>query len=245
MRIKPTEQVYEHYTPEDFKVWGTLFNRQMEALEPLVCSEYLDALKTVQFTPEKIPDFIEVSKILNEKTGWGLTVVPNIVPAKEFFESLAIKKFTATCWIRTMEQLEYIEEPDMFHDVFAHVPLLSNQSYVDFFAGFSQMALDFHEDPIALELLGRVYWFTIEFGLMRDRDKLKIYGAGIISSHGETYHCLSNKTEKIDFDVATMINTPYRNDIMQDKYFVVESFDQLYASLPEIRKLLEEKMDGR
>jgi len=237
--IRPTTQIYSNYTSEDFHVWKTLFDRQMEILLPIVSKNYLDALEIVNFRNDKIPDFKEVNSTLSNITGWSLHVVPNISPQKEFFEYLAQKKFTATCWLRSFGQLDYIEEPDMFHDVFAHVPLLSNSSYCNFFKGISEIALKHIDDPRAIELLGRIYWFTIEFGLIRENDILKIYGAGIISSNGETKHCLSDASKKIDFDVKRMLSTDFRTDILQDKYFVIDSFDQLYNALPEIKEELE------
>ena len=239
-----TEQIYSNYTTEDFAVWKTLYNRQMEILQPSVSSSYLDALHKVNFRANHIPDFREVDGILNPATGWGMQVVPNICPQKEFFQFLSAKKFTATCWLRTMAQLDYLEEPDMFHDVFGHVPLLSNAAYCEFFRGLSNIALQFIDNPTAIDLLSRVYWFTIEFGMLREQGEVKIYGAGIISSHSETLNCLNQATTKLDYDVSTMMHTPYRNDIIQDKYFVMNSFDQLYDSLPKIRSCLIE-MVGR
>lgn len=239
--MRPTKQIYSNYTEQDFQVWNILFKRQMQHLTPIVCAEYLEALKVVKFSANKIPDFIEVNEILKMITGWSLIVVPNISPQKEFFEYLSQKKFTATCWLRIMEQLDYLEEPDMFHDVFGHVPLLSNRAYCNFFKGISEIALNYLDNPKVIELLGRIYWFTIEFGLIRERGELKIYGAGIISSPGETKHCLSDQSIKIDFDVATIFNTDYRTDIIQEKYFVIESFDQLYNALPEIEALLSKE----
>lgn len=141
-----------------------------------------------------------------------------------------------------MSQLDYLEEPDMFHDVFGHIPLLSNKAYCDFFHGIGEIAMEHIDSPKAIDLLGRIYWFTVEFGLIREKDNLKIYGAGIISSHGETEHSISNETPKFDFDVATIFHTDYRTDIMQDKYCVIDSFDQLYHSLAEIRKLLTREL---
>ena len=235
---RPNSQIYSDYTDEDFRVWKILFDRQMDILSQTVSRNYLDALKIVNFRNDKIPDFNEVNSTLKDLTGWNLHVVPNISPQKEFFKYLSEKKFTATCWLRTFEQLDYIEEPDMFHDVFAHVPLLSNTAYCNFFKGISDIALEHIDDPKAIELLGRIYWFTIEFGLIRENDKLKIYGAGIISSNGETKHCLSNECEKLNFDVNKIMSTDFRTDILQDKYFVIDSFDQLYNALPEIRKLV-------
>lgn len=238
--MRPTKQIYDNYTEHDFLVWQTLFNRQITILKPIVSTKYLKALELVKFSHDKIPDFDEVAELLKPLTGWSLEVVPNISPQKVFFEFLSQKKFTATCWLRTMQQLDYLEEPDMFHDVFAHVPLLSNQKYVDFFKGISDIALKHTDNPKAIELLGRIYWFTIEFGLIKEMDELKIYGAGIISSMGETKHCLSKEAVHLNFDVQTVFNTDFRTDILQDNYFVIESFQQLFESLEEIEALLED-----
>lgn len=236
---RPVTQIYSDYTPEDFRVWKILFDRQMNILSDTVSKSYLDALKIVDFQNSRIPEFTEVNATLRDLTGWSLHVVPNISPQKEFFQFLSEKKFTATCWLRTFDQLDYIEEPDMFHDVFAHVPLLSNVAYCNFFKGISDIAIEYIDDPKAIELLGRIYWFTIEFGLIRENGKLKIYGAGIISSNGETKHCLSDESEKIYFDVKQIMSTDFRTDILQDKYFVIDSFDQLYNALPQIREIIK------
>lgn len=245
--MRPVKQIYSDYTKMDLIVWETLFDRQMQILKSSVSIEYLIALEKVKFTRNRIPDFEEVNVLLKPLTGWRLEVVPNISPQKEFFQFLSRKKFTATCWLRTIEQLDYLEEPDMFHDVFAHVPLLSNVNYVNFFKGISDIALKYPDDPRAIELLGRIYWFTIEFGLIRENNELKIYGAGIISSLGETKHCLSDKPEKLLFDITTIFNTDFRTDVLQETYFVIESFEQLYNSLPEIeiqlQKMLEKEAD--
>ena len=243
--MRPTKQVYSDYTKQDFKVWRILFERQMQRLKHVVSESYLMALEEVNFMPSKIPDFNEINRTLKPLTGWSLHVVPNISPQKEFFKLLSQKKFTATCWLRTMEQLDYIEEPDMFHDVFAHVPLLSNRSYCDFFKGISDIAMDYIDNPTAIELLSRIYWFTIEFGMKKENNKLTIYGAGIISSAGETSHCMTDHATKINFDVKSIMNTSFRTDILQEKYFVIESFEQLYNSLEEIRSRLIEELDAR
>jgi phenylalanine-4-hydroxylase len=240
--MRPTEQIYKNYTAEDFDVWRTLFTRQMDVLAPWVSKAYLDAVETVRFSAAKIPDFKEIDNILKPLTGWGIKVVPNLCPQKEFFEYLSVKKFTATCWLRSMAQLDYLEEPDMFHDVFGHVPLLSDEAYGRFFLALSEIALQHIHDPLAIELLSRVYWFTIEFGLMHENGKLKIYGAGVISSKGEAPHAMTENTSKLNFDVAKMIDTPYRTDILQDKYFVIDSFEQLFHSIPQIRACLEARL---
>ena len=239
---RPTEQRYDDYTAEDFLVWKTLFNRQTELLNSTACSEFLNALKVVGFTADAIPDFTQIKQALQPLTGWQLQTVPNISEQKEFFTFLSQKKFTATCWLRKMEQLDYLEEPDMFHDVFGHVPLLSNKPYTDFFEAISHIALAHIDNPKAIELLGRIYWFTIEFGLIREHRKLRIYGAGIISSYGETKNCLSDNTTIYEFDVSRIIDTDFRTDILQDKYFAIESYDQLYRSIPIIKNELAKRI---
>lgn len=238
--MRPTQQIYSNYTPEDFQVWDVLFQRQMSVLSQNASSDFLKALKIIGFSNSKIPDFIEVNEVLAKSTGWGLYTVPNISEQKTFFEFLSQKKFTTTCWLRTMQQLDYLEEPDMFHDVFAHTPLLTNVDYCAFFKGIGDIALKHADTPGYIELLGRIYWFTIEFGLIKENSSLKIYGAGILSSIGETRHALSNESLKKKFDVETIIGTAYRTDIIQDVYFVIDSFKQLIDSLPEI----EEKINN-
>lgn len=242
---RPTQQIYSDYTAEDFLVWKTLYDRQMPQLRQYACDAYLRAVDTVEFNGDAIPDFARVNEILAARTGWGIHVVPCISPAREFFGFLADKKFTATCWVRTMAQLDYIEEPDMFHDVFAHIPLLSDPDYCRFLTGLGELAMEHADDEEALELIGRFYWFTIEFGLMRQADgTLRIYGAGIMSSRGETLHCMVGDCTRRDYDVRAIMSTPYRNDIMQDTYFIVDSFEQLYHSLDEVRVVLAEMTDA-
>lgn len=238
---RPTEQVHSRYTAEDHRVWRTLFERQMALLGPVVSRSYLDALRTVRFTADRIPDFRKVEGLLAPLTGWKLQVVPCISPQREFFEHLAHKRFTATCWLRTMDQLDYIEEPDMFHDVFAHVPLLSDPAYTDFFTGIGALAMRHLDSPAAIEKLGRLYWYTIEFGLIREAGELRIYGAGIISSKGETEHCMSGRAHHRPFDVATIFATPFRTDVFQDTYFIIGSFDELRAALSEMERLLVDR----
>lgn len=240
MRTKPKEQVYSNYTEEDFEVWKILFDRQMKNLENHVSLDFLAALEKVRFRPDRIPDFTEVNAILGKETGWGLHTVPNISEQPEFFKLLSQKRFTATCWLRTKEQLDYLEEPDMFHDVFAHTPLLSNQAYCDFFKSMGDLAMRHIHNPVIVEKLGRLYWFTIEFGMIYENRNMKAYGAGIISSAGETKNALGNSVKKFDFNIAKLFDTHFRTDILQDKYFVIDSFDQLLAAVPQIEEAIEE-----
>lgn len=240
--MRPTEQIYEHYTKEDFEVWNLLFHRQLSTLQHTASSEYFEALDTMHISADKIPDFREINHLLKTYTGWKLKVVPCISPQKEFFELLSQKTFTATCWLRSMEQLDYLEEPDMFHDVFGHVPLLCNTDYTNFFEGISRIALKHVDNPYAIELLGKIYWFTIEFGLIREKNTLKIYGAGIMSSSGETSFALSESSVKHAYDVKHILETGYHTDRLQEQYFVIDSFEQLYHSLPLIEEQVTLKL---
>jgi phenylalanine-4-hydroxylase len=234
------EQNYSKYIAEDFKVWKTLFERQMKILPELASQSYLEAVDLVGFRSDKIPDFKEVNAILKEQSGWQLSVVPNIVPNEEFFPLLSNKTFSATSWLRKMSELDYLDEPDMFHDVFGHVPLLSNPTFCAFFKGLADIAMKYLYDPESIEMLGRMYWFTIEFGLIREDGILKIYGAGILSSHGETKFSLSDEPEHLEFDVASVLEQDYDNMKIQDKYFVIESFEQLFQSLNKIERYVQE-----
>ncbi|MFT4771816.1 MAG: phenylalanine-4-hydroxylase [Cryomorphaceae bacterium] len=239
------KQNYSKYIAEDFKVWKTLFERQMKILPELASQSYLEAVDLVGFRSDKIPDFKEVNAILKEQSGWQLSVVPNIVPNEEFFPLLSNKTFSATSWLRKMSELDYLDEPDMFHDVFGHVPLLSNPTFCAFFKGLADIAMKYLDDPESIEMLGRMYWFTIEFGLIREDGILKIYGAGILSSHGETKFSLSDEPEHLEFDVASVLEQDYDNMKIQDKYFVIESFEQLFQSLNKIERYVQEKAKKR
>lgn len=239
-RKKPLVQQYDAYTPEDFKVWQLLFERQMQLLKQYASPLYLDCLQQAGFYAEAIPHFGKTNEALGKLSGWQLCVVPELVPQKEFFELLAKKMFPATCWLRSMQELDYIEEPDMFHDVFGHVPLLANEAYAAFMEGFGQLALQWAGKPGAISLLGRIYWFTIEFGLVRNGSHNGIYGAGILSSIEETKSAVSNRSTKHVFDIMQMLDTDYRTDIVQEQYFIINSFEQLYAALPDIDALLKQ-----
>lgn len=235
-------QIYESYTREDFEVWRILYDRQMKQFPTHASDAYNEGLKIAGFDDGAIPDFNETNKILKETTGWQLAVVPGIVPDYTFFELMANRRFPATTWLRKMRELDYLEEPDMFHDVFAHVPLLTNQPFVDFLEAISHIGLGYVGNAEAIELLSRVYWFTVEFGLIKEEQGLRIYGAGILSSAGETKFSLSENPPKHGFSVEHMLNTPYRKDRFQEEYFVIDSYEELYQSVPEIKELLAERV---
>lgn len=241
-RLQDLKQDYAAYTTEDFNVWKILFERQMPNLPKAACEAYLDGVEKVKFNADEIANFENLNKILAETTGWEVQVVPGLIDDDLFFGLLNNKRFPSSTWLRKMEQLDYLEEPDMFHDAFAHMPLLTNPHYTGFLEDISGIALKHIKDPYAINLLSRIYWFTIEFGLIREKGELKIYGAGILSSAGETKFSLSDEPLHIPYDVRTILNQSYWKDKFQDRYFIIDSLEQLYGSLPEIEQVLEEML---
>ncbi len=237
--LSQMRQEYEKYTEEDFEVWKILFERQMKNLPGKATQEYLDGIERVGFVADRIPNFDEVNERLKKYTGWRIYVVPGLLPNKEFFELMKDGNFCATTWLRKKSQLDYLQEPDMFHDVFGHVPLLTNQDLCNFLVDLSKIALQYIESEIAIELIARLYWYTVEFGLINEPQGLRIYGAGILSSRGESdYSLFSDIPQRVPFNVAEILDTPYIKDRYQSKYFVIDSFEQLYSSVPEIARLV-------
>ncbi len=239
------KQIYGHYTKEDFEVWKILYDRQIRNLPNAACKSHMEGLKEINFVDYEIPKFDEINEVLHKSTGWRLAVVPGIVPDYTFFELMSNKRFPATTWLRKMRELDYLEEPDMFHDVFAHVPLLTNQKFVNFLEELSFIGLKYVGNDYAIELLARIYWFTVEFGLIAEPDGTRIYGAGILSSAGETKFCLSDEPPHHPFDVEVIANTDFRKDVFQDRYFVIESFQQLYESVPRIKQVIKDMLKER
>jgi phenylalanine-4-hydroxylase len=232
-------QKYDNYTADDFKIWKLLFERQINLLPNLASQAYLDGIKLLEFGADAIPNFAHINQILGTTTGWQVIVVPGLIPQKTFFELLAEQKFPSSTWLRKIEELDYLEEPDMFHDVFGHLPLLTNQYFCDFLRAYSLIALKYIDNPLAVKLLGRLYWFTVEFGLIEKEEGLKIYGAGILSSSGESVFCLGDEPARYAFDVEKIMLTDYYIDHFQDKYFVIQSYKQLFDALPEVERVLE------
>jgi phenylalanine-4-hydroxylase len=238
-RLKNMQQDYDAYTEEDFEVWKILYERQIVNLPKAASKAYLDGMKEINFTADKIANFSEANEILAKSTGWAIQVVPGLIDDDLFFGLLNNRRFPSSTWLRKMEQLDYLEEPDMFHDAFAHMPLLTNQPYVDFLEKLSGIALKHIDNPWAIQLLSRIYWFTIEFGLIRENGELRIYGAGILSSAGETKFSLSDEPAHYEYNVEKIMNTAYWKDKFQDKYFIINNYEELYESLPEIERVLE------
>ena len=180
----------------------------------------------------------KVNAWFTSKTGWEIKVVPGLIPVDEFFTLLANKQFCSSTWLRNKSQLDYLEEPDMFHDIFGHVPLLCNPIFSDFMHEFGKLGVQFIGDEKATVQLQRLYWYTIEFGLIKE-EKIKSYGAGIMSSFGETNLIDEGVGHFMPFDIEKLMNLPFQNDAIQENYFVIDSFDQLFKALEIAKDVLK------
>src|SRR5471032_3103459 len=181
---EPDAQGFIDYPAEEHAVWNTLITRQLKVIEGRACQEYLDGIEKLGLPHDRIPQLGEINKVLGETTGWQVARVPALIPFQTFFELLANKQFPAATFIRTREELDYLQEPDIFHEVFGHCPLLTNQAYADFTENYGKLGLK--ASPEDRKLLARLFWFTIEFGLIKTASGLRIYGGGILSSKEET-----------------------------------------------------------
>ena len=231
-------QEYEKYSDEDHKVWSILFERQWTNLQDKACKAYLEGVRDIGFSGDRIPDFKEVNLRLTHRHGWGIEVVPGIIAAADFFKLLGERKFCSSTWLRSMESLDYLEEPDMFHDSFGHLPMLMDSDFSAFALQLAAMAKKFPSEESILRLQ-RIYWYTIEFGLVREDKELKAYGAGICSSSGETEYSLSGKPSYLEFDIRRIMETPFYTDHIQDKYFVLPSISELNGSLKGVEDILQ------
>jgi phenylalanine-4-hydroxylase len=223
-------QHWERFTAEDHRVWDLLFARQQELLERRAVRAFHEGLDALRLSRPGIPQLDELNERLFARTGWTVVSVPGLVPDDIFFEHLSNRRFPAGNFIRSARQLDYLEEPDVFHDVFGHVPLLAQPEVADFMQAMGEEGLHALEVG-ALHRLARLYWYTVEFGLAREDGALKIYGAGILSSFGESRFALeSPEPNRPAFDIARVLRTRYRSDAFQQSYFVIDSFEELLRS---------------
>lgn len=223
------EQPWDDYSADDHATWAQLYARQRELLVGRASDEFLLAQDAMGMTPDRIPKFDDINRVLGEATGWTLIGVEGLLPELDFFDHLANRRFPVTWWIRKPEQIDYIEEPDLFHDLFGHVPLLMNPVFAEYMQAYGKGGVKAHGiGPEALQNLTRLYWYTVEFGLIQQPDGLRIYGSGIVSSKGESIYCLeSDASNRIGFDLERIMRTRYRIDTYQKTYFVIDSFEQL------------------
>ena len=220
-------QDWARYSAAEHAIWDTLFARQSALLPSRACSAFLRGLDILKLSKPGIPDFRELNDRLGKATGWQVVAVPGLVPDAVFFDHLANRRFVAGNFSRRADQLDYLQEPDVFHDVFGHVPMLADPVFADYMQAYGQGGLRSLEFG-ALHKLARLYWYTVEFGLIEEAGALRIYGAGIVSSFGESRFALDDPAPvRLPFDLLQVMRTHYRIDSFQDRYFVIPSFDAL------------------
>ena len=216
------------YTEQDHQTWRTLYARQAQLLNGRACDEYLRGLQQLRMSHERVPDFNALNEILRAHTGWQIVAVNGLVPDEVFFDHLANRRFPCTWWMRRPEQMDYLQEPDCFHDVFGHVPLLINPVFADYMQAYGEGGLKAERLQV-LPMLARLYWYTVEFGLIQTADGLRIYGAGIVSSKAESLYSLdSDVPHRVGFDLRRILRTEYKIDDVQKTYFVIRDFAQLF-----------------
>ena len=223
------DQHCERYTPLEHATYARLLARQIKQAPGQACDEFIASVGKLG-PSDRIPRFDAISTALRQATGWEVVAVPGLIPEHAFFSLLAERRFPVTTWLRLPEEFDYIVEPDVFHDLYGHVPLLFNPVFADYMQAFGRGGLKAHGLQ-ALEYLARLYWYTVEFGLIATPHGLRVYGAGVLSSVGEMRYALTSpKPQRLAFDPKRVLLTPYKIDHYQSSYFVVDSFDQLFAA---------------
>ena len=224
---QPDSQGLIHYTDSENQVWQTLYERQIKLIQNRACSAFIEGLELIGLNSQKIPQCKEVSIKLNKLTGWEVVPVEALISYKEFFKLLSERKFPAASFIRIPEELDYLMEPDIFHEIFGHAPMLTNPAFAKFAEQVGKLGVT--ADKADRAMLARLFWFTVEFGLINTEQGLRIYGAGILSSKGETVYALESATpNRQKFDLMTLLCTPYRYDEIQLNYFVINDFNEFY-----------------
>lgn len=242
---KPDQQGYINYSEAEHQTWKTLYNRQTDIIKDRACDEFLHGIDVLQMGAERIPQLPDINKKLKALTGWQVENVPALIGFERFFELLANRRFPAATFIRRPEDIDYIQEPDIFHELFGHCPLLTNQAYADFSQHYGELGLKANKADRAM--LARLYWFTIEFGLMQTQQGLKIYGGGILSSKEETCYSLESDIPKRQpLQVIEAFRTHYRIDELQKNYFIINQLSDLQqlAKLDLVTLLNEARILG-
>ena len=225
---QPDSSGLVRYSDEEHRIWATLYERQERAIRGKACDEFFQGLELLKMPRDRIPQLPEISAVLRRETGWEVAYVPALIPFSEFFKLLADRKFPAATFIRTRDELDYLQEPDVFHEIFGHTPLLTNRYFADFTHTYGKLGLAASKEDRVF--LARMYWFTVEFGLIQPPGQpMKIYGGGILSSIGETEYAFnSDQPQRRRFDILDALRTPYRIDIMQPLYYYLEDLRELY-----------------
>jgi phenylalanine-4-hydroxylase len=233
-----TEQDFTAYTPDQHAIWAELVRRRLPQLQQHAAQEYLDGFDFLCLSTDRLPYLAEVSARLQRRTGWNATPVSGFMPAPAFFEMLAARRFPTTTWLRDRNSLEYTPEPDIFHDVFGHVPMHAHPVFADFLADYGRLCGQ-TEDEAILERIGRVFWYTVEFGLIRQNGRVKVYGSGLISSDGECSNVVSGACAVRPFALDEVLQTPVKVDQMHRQLFAIDNFDLLYNAMHEIKTRLQ------
>ena len=226
------------YTEEQHAVWALLYQRRMAALEHTGSSLFLEGAEQIGLRPDRVPDLTEINQLLSSRTGWMAVPVSGFLPAREFFECLGRRRFPTTVTVRPRAQLDYLPEPDIFHDVFGHVPLHAHPVFAAFLQRFGASAC-LATSEAQVQAMARLFWFTVEFGLIREGGEIKLYGSGLISSHGDGANALGPRCDRRAFSLDAVLAQPFEIDRLQDVLFVIESVDQLFDAVEASRRRLE------
>lgn len=228
-------QGYAGYDEEAHAVWRLLFERRMATLIDTGSEAFLSGMERIGLSSERVPDLAHVNARLAARTGWAAVGVSGFIPAAQFFRCLERRRFPTTLKVRPRAQLDYLPEPDIFHDVFGHVPLHADPVFADFLQRFGAIAAR-AETPEQVAAMARLFWFTVEFGLIRERGRVRIYGSGLISSHADAANALGPTCDRRPFDIDAVISQPFEIDHLQNVLFVVESFDELFDAVKEVAR---------
>jgi phenylalanine-4-hydroxylase len=226
-------QDWSAYTPDDHEAWRLLYGRRMGELEATGSRVFLHGARAIGLQRDTVPDLARVNALLARRTGWAAVPVRGFLPAREFFACLARRRFPTTVTVRPKDRLDYVPEPDIFHDVFGHVPLHANPVFADFLQTFGTLADAAPEEQ--LTRLARLFWFTVEFGLIREDGQVKVYGSGLVSSAGDAANALSDRCDRRPFSLDAVVAQPFEIDRFQDVLFVIETFDQLFDAVGRLR----------
>jgi phenylalanine-4-hydroxylase len=240
----PIAQNWDRYTAIDHEVWQILYAKRMRELESTASNVFLRGAELIGLSENQIPDLLEVNRRLEPRTGWNAVPVGGFLPAKEFFASLSRRRFPTTVTIRSRNSIDYVPEPDIFHDVFGHVPLHADPAFAGFLQRFGEAA-SLASSPVEVEMMARFFWFTVEFGLVRERGATRIYGSGLISSAGDAANALGDRCDRRPFSIESVISQPFRIDALQDVLFVVESFDQLFEAVERVIEAMKDRDPDR
>ena len=238
------QQEYATYSAADHDVWRRLYERQLSIIDRYGCRAYVEGVARMEVA-DGIPDFKQASRQLTNATGWSIAAVPGLLPDDAFFDHLANRRFPVTVWIRRPEELDYLQEPDLFHDFFGHVPLLLNPVFADYIQAYGKGGQKALREG-GLELLARLYWYTVEFGLIREDGRIKAYGAGMLSSAAELpYSVESPEPNRVGFALERIMRTRYIIDSFQKTYFVLDNFEQLFdATRPDFKPIYDRLQDA-